>query len=76
MGKHRHMQLDRGNGGIFREMLTRWTYVQMQKGGFGYVYIGTYDARANPNAARKDMKVVVKLPTEDSDAVAAFNSER
>ena len=48
---------------------------QMKSGGFGYVYLGTYDARENPDAARNDVKVVVKLPTEDPDAVAAFNSE-
>jgi serine/threonine protein kinase len=47
----------------------------MQKGGFGYVFIGTYDARPNPDAARKDLKVVVKLPTNDPDAIAAFESE-
>jgi len=49
---------------------------QMQRGGFGFVFIGTYDIRENANAARKEMKVVVKLPTTDPDAVAAFNSER
>jgi serine/threonine protein kinase len=48
---------------------------QMQKGGFGSVFIGTYDARANPEAARRDLKVVIKLPDDDPDAIAAFNSE-
>lgn len=62
-----------------RKVNIKWTQTagfQMKKGGFGYVYIGTYDARENANAARKDIKIVVKLPTNDPDAVAAFNSER
>jgi len=49
---------------------------QLQKGGFGFVFTATYDARENPAAARKDLKVVVKLPTEDEDAITAFDSER
>ena len=48
---------------------------QMMQGGFGFVYLGTYDARASADAARNDIKIVVKVPTTDPDAVAAFESE-
>jgi len=48
---------------------------QMQKGGFGYVYFGSYDASDFAGAAHSDVKVVVKLPTADEDAVCAFERE-
>ena len=32
----------------------------MQRGGFGFVYLGTYDVRENANAVRK-VKVVARL---------------
>eukprot|EP00960_Hanusia_phi_P006795 194043-Hanusia_phi.AAC.2 len=47
----------------------------MQKGGFGYVFVGTYDTRTNPDAARKDLKVVIKLPNTDPDSIRAFQGE-
>lgn len=47
----------------------------MFAGGFGFVFAGTYDTRTNPDAVRKDIKVVVKLPTTDPDAVTAFQRE-
>jgi hypothetical protein len=47
----------------------------MQKGGFGYAYFGTYDARPNPEATPRDIAVVCKLPTTDQDAINAFRSE-
>lgn len=48
---------------------------QMQKGGFGYVFFGTYDARPNPNAKPMLMNVCVKLPNTDPDSVEAHKYE-
>ena len=48
---------------------------QMQKGGFGYVYFGTYDASEFAGPAHTSVKVVVKLPSDDADAVNAFERE-
>ncbi len=45
------------------------------EGGFGFVFSGTYDARPNAAASRRDLKVVVKLPTTDPDAIKAFEGE-
>mmetsp|Transcript_29265 Transcript_29265/g.72248 ORF Transcript_29265/g.72248 Transcript_29265/m.72248 type:complete len:556 (+) Transcript_29265:34-1701(+) len=47
----------------------------MQKGGFGYVYFGTYDARPNANARPQNLNVCVKLPNTDPDAVQAHKYE-
>jgi hypothetical protein len=48
---------------------------QVQKGGFGYVYFGSYDASDIAGPAYSDVKVVVKLPTQDEDAINAFERE-
>ena len=45
------------------------------QGGFGFVFTGTYDARPNSAASRRDLKVVVKLPTTDPDAIKTFEGE-
>ena len=52
-----------------------WLIVLWIAGGFGFVFTGTYDVRQNPAASRKDLKVVVKLPTTDPDAICTFQSE-
>lgn len=48
---------------------------KIQKGGFGYVYFGVYDASSFAGPAQKNVQVVVKLPTDDEDAVRAFERE-
>ena len=48
---------------------------KMAKGGFGWVYFGAYDASEFAGAAHTDVKVVVKMPTDDEDAIAAFERE-
>uniref|UniRef100_A0A6U2I0Q6 Protein kinase domain-containing protein n=2 Tax=Hemiselmis andersenii TaxID=464988 RepID=A0A6U2I0Q6_HEMAN len=47
----------------------------MQKGGFGYVFFGTYDATPNPNARPVSVEVCIKLPNEDPDSVKAHQGE-
>eukprot|EP00283_Hemiselmis_rufescens_P015129 CAMPEP_0173436844 /NCGR_PEP_ID=MMETSP1357-20121228/17371_1 /TAXON_ID=77926 /ORGANISM="Hemiselmis rufescens, Strain PCC563" /LENGTH=384 /DNA_ID=CAMNT_0014401991 /DNA_START=1 /DNA_END=1155 /DNA_ORIENTATION=+ len=47
----------------------------MQKGGFGYVFFGTYDATPNPNAKPVLVEVCIKLPNEDPDSVTAHKGE-
>ena len=49
--------------------------IRLSAGGFGFVFTGTYDARPNAAASRRDLKVVVKLPTTDPDAIRTFESE-
>ena len=48
---------------------------KMAKGGFGWVYFGAYDASDLAGPAHTDVKVVVKMPTDDCDAIAAFERE-